>query len=282
MNVSFCICVGPGYNQEYLNNIIFSIIDQPYVSDVSDDDYEIIICGDNVTLPGTLLNVCLPITIIPFDDSQSPRGWITRKKNLMVQAAKYDNIVLTHDYYLFDELWYTGLRKFDKENPDWKIMCNTVMTKEGTRSSDWLVNQRYMDEAIKAFPHFANELMSIAPGENGPRWVCGLPYDVKDLTHIQYVSGAYIVAKKDVLLECPLNETLMWGDAEDIIWSQDVVQHGFKFHFNPYCFVFIQKPNKWHLHQMTDECVECLRELFGPNEVILPEIIKLRNNNESI
>lgn len=276
VNVSFCICVGPGYNQEYLNNLIFSIIEQPYFQN---EDYEIILCGDNIVLPETLLNVCLPITIIPFDETVN-KGWITRKKNLMVQAAKYENIVLTHDYYLFDDLWIKGFRLWVGKNPDWKIMMNTILNKEGTRHADWLVNQRYMDKALEAFPHFASELMAIAPAENGPRWVCGLPYHVDTLTHIQYISGAYIVAKKEVLLECPLNETLMWGDAEDIIWSQDVIQHGFEFKFNPYPFAFIQKPNKWHLHQMPDECVECLQELFGSSKVVFPEIINLRRKDK--
>ncbi len=270
VDVSFCICVGPGYNQEYLDNLLWSIADQPKQST---DNTEIILCGEDIHYPDNFLD--MDITYIPFNESEN-NGWITRKKNLMVQEAKYENIVLTHDYYLFDELWLKGFKLFCEKTPEWYVMCNTVLTKEGKRSSDWLVNQRYMDKALEAFPHFQTELMAIAPTENGPRWVCGLPYHVDDLTHIQYVSGAYIVAKKSVLLECPLNETLMWGDAEDIIWSQDVIQHGFKFDFNPYSYSFIQKPNKWHLYQMPDECVECLRELFGSNKVILPEIINLR------
>lgn len=269
VDISFGIVIGPDYNKEWLENLCYSIVEMNWGPQ---DRYEILICGNvkGTHAPGVT-------AVYPFDESIKP-GWITKKKNILVKNSQYENIVLTHDYYMFEDLWIDGFKKFNRENPDWKIMCNTVMTKEGTRSADWLVNQRYMDKAIEAFPHFAKELMSVAPGENGPRWVCGLPYHVGDLTHIQYVSGAYIVAKKDVLLECPLNETIGWGDAEDIIWSQDVVQHGFKFHFNPYCFTFIQKPNKWHLHQMTDECVECLRELFGRNDVILPEIISLRKD----
>ena len=35
--------------------------------------------------------------VIPFDESIKP-NWITRKKNLICQKAKYDNIVLLHDY----------------------------------------------------------------------------------------------------------------------------------------------------------------------------------------
>lgn len=269
MNITFAICVSPNANIDYLENLIYSIMDMLWDED---EAYEIICCGDFAT---SYHFKSPTFTVIPFDESVRP-GWITRKKNLMVQAAKYENIVIVHDYYLFDELFCRGMARFDFDNPEWKIMTNTIWTFEGERSADWLVNQRYMDRALEAFPHFAGELMAIAPNENGPRWVCGLPYNVSDLTHIQYISGAYIIAKKDVLLECPLNETIGWGDSEDIIWSQDVIQHGYKFHFNPLIAAFIQKPGKWHLYEMPEECVLSLRELFGSNEILDSTRLKVK------
>ncbi len=273
MKVTFGICASPNGNLEYLENLIYSIIDAAAFGNSEGDAYEIIVMGNvpaEKRIPGA--------KYFDFDESVKP-GWITRKKNLIAQMAQYDNIVLMHDYYLLEDIWWKGMKHYDKKNPDWKILMNMVWTYEGTRHSDWLVNQRYMDKVLEAFPHVADELRTVAPNENGPRWVCGLPYDTADMTHVQYISGGYIIAKKSVLLECPLNEELTWGMSEDIIWSQDVIQHGYKFHFNPFCAVFLQKPGKWHLYQMPDEVIECLREMFGKNDrlkdmVKVSEVVK--------
>jgi len=273
MKVTFGICASPNGNIDYLENLIYSIMDSDsIILGEENDAYEIIVSG-NVPTDKQIANV----TYMPFDESVK-EAWITRKKNLMVQAAQYENIVLLHDYYLLDDLFWKGLSYYDRKNPDWKILMNTVWTYEGTRHSDWLVNQRYMDKVMEAYPHLADELRTVAPNENGPRWVCGLPYEVDDMTHVQYISGGYIVAKKSVLLECPFNEELAWGDSEDIIWSQDVIQHGYKFDFNPFCAVFLQKPGKWNLYQMPEEVLDCLREMFGKNDR-RGEILKVRGMN---
>jgi hypothetical protein len=39
-----------------------------------------------------------------------------------------------------------------------------------------------------------------------------------NLKKYQYFSGAYFVAKKSVMQELPLNETLFWGHGEDMEW----------------------------------------------------------------
>ena len=34
-----------------------------------------------------------------------------------------------------------------------------------------------------------------------------------------YISGAYFCAKKQFMLKYPLDETLIWGQGEDVEWS---------------------------------------------------------------
>ncbi len=51
---------------------------------------------------------------IVFDETQK-EGWITRKKNVLVDSAKYDNVVVMHDYYTFDKDWYKNFLEFGDE-----------------------------------------------------------------------------------------------------------------------------------------------------------------------
>lgn len=257
MEITFGICASPNGNLDYLENLIYSIKDSYEYAALPEDKMEIIVSGsvpDNRKIKGVIY--------LEFDESIKP-GWITKKKNDIVRKANYKNVVLLHDYYMLDDFWWKGFRSFEKNYPDWKIAMNMVINFEGYRHSDWLVNQKYMDELLKKHPELIDELNQIAPYENGPRWVSGIPYEVNDLSHIQYISGGYIVAKKSVLLDFPLDENLLWGDAEDIEWSERVISKGYTFTLNIYCMNFLQKTGKWHLYQMSNNALECLRKMYA-------------------
>lgn len=144
--------------------------------------YEIIIVGG-----ADIYNNFTNIKHISFDENQK-QGWITKKKNLITQNAVYDNLVIMHDYIEFEPEWYKGFLKFGN---DWDICMNVVNNIEGGRWIDWLSNHGNYHTLI--------------------------PYDTKDKT--MYVSGAYWVAKKSFMEEYPLNEKLLWGEGEDIEWS---------------------------------------------------------------
>jgi hypothetical protein len=58
-----------------------------------------------------------------------------------------------------------------------------------------------------------------------------------------YISGAYWIAKRDVMLEFPLNESLSWGEGEDVVWSKQV-RLKYDFNMNQNSSVRIMKPNK--------------------------------------
>ena len=253
MNITFGICLAPNYNREYAQNLINSILAQNFDT----DNFEIILVGDyknDLTLSDE-------VRVIQFDESIK-KGWITRKKNLIAQHAQYETLCIMHDYYLLDKNWYQGFVKYSMINRSWKILMNPVYRFEGDRHSDWLINQKYMDQLFKEYPDVRYELMDIAPSENGPRWVCGLPYGENTLSEIQYISGGYILCKREVLRDVPMNENLVWGDAEDIQWSESVLAYGYKFNFNPYSIATLQKPGKWKLYIMSWNCVKLLKEMF--------------------
>jgi len=167
--------------------------------------FEIILVGGDYNETGLIPQ----FTHIPFDE-QEKRGWITKKKNLITEHAKYDNIVYMHDYIFFDDNWYQGF--LDMED-DWDVCMNVINNQNGTRYRDWCT----WDDPEFGHPWVCTE-----------KW-CGsgmhfqgkarlIPYDY-DKTQHMYISGAYWVAKKHVMESCPLNEGLVWGEGEDVEWS---------------------------------------------------------------
>ena len=137
----------------------------------------------------------LHVKHISFDENQKP-GWTTRKKNILVQTAQYENVVLMHDYFLFDKDWYANMEQFSKD-VSWDICsCQQILINGKRHFTDWVV----WDDPIF------------------PRYSC-LPYDEWTRTPYMYISGGFMMAKKYVFIDNPFNEELVHGQAEDVEWS---------------------------------------------------------------
>lgn len=184
-------------------------------------DIEIIVVGDYT--PGYQMPPW--VRIIPFDASIKPM-WITRKKNIIAQEAKNDIIVFMHDYVHIEPGFFQGWFDF---NQDFDVAVNRILTLEGHRHSDWVVDVYLLWET---FPELRNH------------WNVSLGYKFKGLSKIQYISGNYWLAKKQFMLENPLNEDLIWGQAEDIEWSKRIREKT-EFTINTKSTVRLNKPNKW-------------------------------------
>lgn len=161
-------------------------------------EYEIIIVGGEDIYQG-ISN----IRFVQFDESIKSK-WITRKKNIIAEIASYDNIVLFHDYYEFIDGWYSGYIGFGE---DWDICQNICLDIDGNRYYDWV-----------AWDHPYYPKYSIVQNNE----------DSKNL----YVPGHYFLAKKKVLLETPLNEALIWGESEDIDWTNRIRDKNYRYRMN--------------------------------------------------
>lgn len=217
-------------NNFLLYDMIDSIIEQS-----SSVTYEIVVIGGNSCIHN------LPIRHIPFDEAQKPKGWITRKKNILTAEATYETIVYAHDYFRFDDGWLNSWEKFIQTTP-FDVAVNRIHNLEGTRHSDWVVD-----------PYL---LWDMYPELFWKYWEVSLPYE-QNYTKIQYISGNYFVAKKAFMNQYPLNEELLWGDSEDIEWSKRVRQHT-TFAINLDATATIQKPGKWHPSLITTEHLNAL------------------------
>ena len=196
-----------GENDEFIKIIINSIEEQNI------PNYEIIIVGKTNITHNFLRN-------IPFDESIH-NGWFTKKKNIIHNESKYDNIVVIHDYICFTKGWYEGFLTF---GDNYNFCITKITNKNGRRYRDYTLYPAGLE------PHFQNN--------------CLLPYNYNPSNNIRkllYISGAYYIIKKSIALLYPLNEILLMGYAEDVDLSQRLSTNDIHIVCNPYSTVSFLK-----------------------------------------
>lgn len=203
MDFTFGIITDGNYDKN-INTIIDSIESQNI------PNYEIIIVGNSKIIRNNT-------KVIPFDENIKPK-WITRKKNIITENAKYENVVYLHDYIYLLDSWYDGYEKYGN---DFQVCMNKILNLDNSRFRDWTLCF-YDAEPIL---HSMRLL---------------IPYDMTHLSKIMYISGSYWVAKKDFMKKYPLNENLVWGQGEDIEWSK-IVRNKIDFKMNIYSSVKLLK-----------------------------------------
>lgn len=158
---------------------------------------EFIICGNSAIK-------AKDCKIIPFKEKRG-KIWLTRKKNLICQAARFENICLFHDYFNFAPNWYQSFCKFGK---NWDVAICHVKNKGGGKLFCWLTeNGKYLD------------------------------FKDKSRTKIDmYCSGGFYCVKKKFALQHPLDESLMWAEKEDVEWSKRI-RPFWDYRINPNTFV---------------------------------------------
>jgi hypothetical protein len=195
------------------NQRLAEIIDS--IRNLSIPEYEILLIGGDST---EFINSNENVRIVDFDESQKPR-WITRKKNILANEAKYDNIVLMHDYHVFDKDWYINFKSFGL---DWEICsCPQYLITGARNPMDWSLWDK---------------------PDHGRAW--SLDYDDWSQTQYMYISGGFFIVKKHVLQQEPLDESRGWNEEEDVEWSMRV-RNKFLMKCNGGSVV---RHNKWHRH----------------------------------
>lgn len=232
MKWSFCILYK---STDYLQNQINSIKNQ---KKISINDYEIILVGPSSSQINEIVCKNKNINHILFED-ESKNVWITKKKNLAVKAAKYENLVITHDYIGLCEDWYSNFLDF---GDDWDVCMNPIRTMDNKRFRDWVEWVDYKNPNSYWGPVF-------------------LQYADHSKIKKMYISGTYWCAKKEFMLKNPLNENLMWEQGEDVEWSKRC-QNYWNYKMNCKSVVKILKDKK-DMH---------------PNPILDPDRIAIINN----
>jgi hypothetical protein len=235
MNFSFVIITTEG-QENNLNQVCNSIVS--YGGPTSEI---IIVGGSKREGPETIW--------IPFDESIKP-AWITRKKNLGWQAAKYENIVFLHDYVKLNAEWYEGFLEFGN---DWHGCVNKLIHLDGVRGVDWVL------PPYNLIPAFRNKMEQYGAIPIHNQEVI-LPYHLSNFGKYVYMPGNYFLAKKALMEEFPLDESRVWGQEEDVEWSQRVqTKYGFSLNVFSSCSYIKPKP-VGHYH-MTPNLVKKLMNI---------------------
>lgn len=158
---------------------------------------------------------------ISFDETIKPK-WITKKKNLITQHAKYENIVFMHDYVTLLPEWYLGMELFGN---DWDICMTQIINSNNERYRDWCI---WADK-----DYILNDSYNNEPGVKSNIIKRILPPYTYNKTQNMYISGAYFIVKKYVMEKYPLDESLVWGQGEDVKWSgQVLLEEGYTYKMN--------------------------------------------------
>lgn len=223
MNFTFGIITTPG-SCGFLQQIVDTICDEKI------SNFEIIVVG------GAEAHVDDVMKVIPFDESKKSM-WITRKKNIVTENAKYENVVYFHDYVNLVPGWYEGFKQFGN---DFDICMTPILNMDGSRFRDWTIWIADDDPDCKN----RNRL---------------LPYDVTHLSKFMYLSGAYWIAKRAVMQRFPLDESLSWGESEDVLWSRQVREH-YKFSINTHSQAKLLKHKDRVFNEITPEKLKELND----------------------
>ncbi len=211
--------VTSGDSDVNIQKIVNSIRDQAIPK------YEIIIMGKSDVSGNDIIN-------IPFDETVKA-NWLSRKKNIIAKIAKYENIVLLHDYYLLSQGWYEGFLKFGNS---FKMCVNKILTVDG---------KRYRDHVI--FKECLPQINTLLP------YGCKLTPAVNKLV---YISGSYCIMKKEIALAYPLREELCWSQGEDVIQCQTLAKNNILMECNPFSTVSLLREkdsDKFWEKEMTPE-----------------------------
>jgi hypothetical protein len=161
-------------------------------------DWKVAICGP-AEFGKAFENADPHIRYINAPVEHASRGWITRKKNLIVATSNADNLLIAHDRYETPPAFLEQLFEF---GADFSV----------------IVPGQY-DDSDEAFPDW------VALGSQWTKSACAM-LEHGDYSPHGYVNGGVIIAKRQILLDTPWSDLLFWGQYEDVELSRALAAAG--------------------------------------------------------
>ena len=175
-------------------------------------EWEVIICG-TYNLPIDDDNV----RYIHFTENDD-KGWITKKKNLIAQAASHENLIILHDRYFVPSNF---VEKMEEWGNDFEllgarqILYRSPLRIYKTRIQDWMMTPYgiQLDKDIRwKFSYFF------------------LEYSDWDI--LAYLPGGLFIVKRSLMLKVAQDEEMFWNSPEDIKFCQDFSVNGYCLRVN--------------------------------------------------
>jgi hypothetical protein len=190
------------------------------IRDLGLPDYEILICGPD---PGSLPP---DAPVRRFDlDPPEPRGWITRKKNLMAEQAHHENLCLLHDRFVFPKNLVSASRGMGFVPGI--TTFPTLFFPEASKS----VFFRYVDYQCMR-PTARTFLDSVRLVNFRLDQFCYPQYN--DWNEACHINGGAYLARRALWRAVPQDETLYHGDWEDVIHGIACHRYGIPQRMNPH------------------------------------------------
>lgn len=180
-----------GKNAGKVNGLISSI------EALSIPEYEIIVCGQHHAADQSI-----KVFDIDLDDREL-RAPITRKKNRIAEKAKYENLVILHDRYLFADDWFTKMSKYGNS---FELLAIPNIGPNGGRVNDWPVFN-----GLPSQPRTGGSYM--------------LPYS--SYSDSLYMQGGLMIVKRSIFNNIKFDENLYWGELEDVVFSKIAYLKGY-------------------------------------------------------
>lgn len=187
------------------NELLLKVIESIKKLNIPESSYEILIIGNNNLKSD--INISNNIKLFFFDESIK-KGWITKKKNILVEKSNFENVILIHDYISFNSDWYEGFQKFET---DWDVCMVKILDQNKIRWRDWILWPGYPSYDQGYVIHHNN--VKLAPNRL-------LYTDTRYTKTDMYINGTVIIGKRNFLIQNKFDENLCWGEWEDCEWSK--------------------------------------------------------------
>lgn len=204
---SFCIPTGPG-DATGLNVVVKRILE------LAIPEKEILLCGrpdknflywDKVRIVG--------------EDIPAPPVWITRKKNVLAQEARFENLCILHDRVFLPLNFLEAIKNFGDYFPFaafQSLWFDDLLNLSPVRYSDYgCASEGHQADIVSAdqnnqVSHFTPSLFAEVERQN---FKSGNPIRNQPGS---YLTGSLYIVKRHVWLHTPQNEQLYWAEFEDI------------------------------------------------------------------
>jgi len=214
---SFCIPTGPG-DATGLNMVVKRILE------LKVPEKEILLCGR----PDKSFRYFDHVRIVG-EDIPAPPVWITRKKNVLAQEARYENLCILHDRVFLPLDFMAVMQRFGDYYPfagfqslwfDDKLNLSPVRYSDyGCAEEDHHVNVVAINKQGQP-SLFRPELFTEIEKQN---------FKIANPLRLQrgsYLTGSLYIVKRSVWLHTPQNDELYWAQFEDIEQARRCERHG--------------------------------------------------------
>ncbi|KZZ48885.1 MAG: hypothetical protein MK185_01695 [Saccharospirillaceae bacterium] len=226
---SFCIPVGPG-DATVLNKIVERILD------IDVPVKEVILCGR----PGENFKYFDSVKIVG-EDIPAPPVWITKKKNILVESASYNNICMLHDRVYLPLDFGEAMSRYGDNYPLLTFQSLFFDDKYNfcpRRYSDFNFIKGRLSNGVSGFFKSDQNLNGGAVFKPILKLVdsSGFAYAHPRRGHpgSSYATGSLYIVKKALWKYVSQDESLYWAEFEDVEYGIRAFKFGVPSVVNPY------------------------------------------------